>query len=123
VYYEDTDSLGVVYYANYLKYFERGRSECIEALGGHVGTWNARGYNFVVYKIAVTYHHAARLGDQCEVETTVLKGKSAYRLKMDQRLYRGSELLTSATVELLCLDKEFELREFPAELLATAVDA
>ena len=112
VYYEDTDSLGMVYYANYLRFFERGRSEFIEALGKPVGAWNAMGANFVVYKVTVTYQKPAKLGDQCEVVTTI----TPMRLRMDQRLFRGDELLTEAEVQLVCLDDEFELREFPDEL-------
>jgi len=120
IYYEDTDSLGVVYYANYLKYFERGRSEYIESLGRPIGEWNAMGCNVVVFKMNITFHKPGRLGDRCEVGTEITPG-TPFRLKMEQRLYRpeqdGEELLTEASVQLVCLDEDFELREFPDELL------
>jgi len=112
VYYEDTDSLGVVYYANYLKYFERGRTELIAGLGKTVGEWNQEGHNFVVFNMNITFHKPGRLGDEAEVLTEIVPG-SAYKLKMRQRLYRGDELLTEADVIVVCLDGDFELRELP----------
>lgn len=116
VYYEDTDSLGVVYYANYLKYFERGRTELIAGLGKTVGEWNEEGFNFVVFKMNITFHKPGRLGDEGEVFTEIVPG-SAYKLKMRQRLYRGEELLTEADVIVVCLDGDFELRELPEMLV------
>lgn len=116
VYYEDTDALGMVYYANYLKYFERGRTELIDSLGEPIQTWNARGFLFAVYKVAVTYRQPARLGDVCRVVTAVAGG-SDYRRKLRQQLERGGEVLTEASVDLVCLDRELQLQEFPAGLL------
>ena len=86
IYYEDTDSLGVVYYANYLKYFERGRTELVNASGRGIEKWNAEGMNFAVYKANVTYLAPARLGDTCQVVTHVLGGSSGYRLVMEQEI-------------------------------------
>ena len=116
VYYEDTDSLGVVYYANYLKYFERGRSELIADLGKTVGEWNRESYNFVVFKMNITFHKPGRLSDLCEVRTEIVPG-SDYKLKMRQCLYRGEELLTEADAVIVCLDNDFELRELPEALV------
>ncbi|MBW2455734.1 MAG: YbgC/FadM family acyl-CoA thioesterase [Deltaproteobacteria bacterium] len=116
VYYEDTDCLGVVYHANYLKFFERGRSEFISARGKEISVWNDEGVIFAVFKMEVTFHLAARLGDRCEVVTRLVPG-SPYRMKMDQKLMRGDELLTEAMVDVVCLDADFELREFPEVLL------
>jgi len=115
VYYEDTDALGVVYYANYLRYFERGRSELVESLGTPIADWNTAGCNIVVFKVNVTYHKPAKLGDLCHVQTEVGKC-STYRLRMNQRFFRGDELMTDAEVLLVCLDEHMELREFPEEL-------
>lgn len=112
VYYEDTDSLGVVYYANYLKYFERGRTEVLEAGGKPVQQWNAEGYLFAVYKLEVTYLKPALLGDICQVVTTPLSG-SDFRKQLRQQLVRDGEVLTEARVDLVCLDRHLELQEFP----------
>jgi acyl-CoA thioester hydrolase len=116
VYYEDTDCLGVVYHANYLKFFERGRSEYISARGRPISEWNDDGVIFAVFKMEVTFHLPGRLGDECEVVTKLVPG-SPYRMKMDQKLMRGDELLTEAVVDVVCLDQDFELREFPEVLL------
>lgn len=115
VYYEDTDCLGVVYYANYLKYYERGRTEYINAMGKQIAAWNEAGYNFAVFKMELTWLKAAKLGDEIEVVTVVEPG-SPYRMRMGQKLYRGEELINEAKVQLVCLDAQLELREFPEEL-------
>lgn len=117
VYYEDTDCLGVVYYANYLKYFERGRSELFAAAGRPIAEWNRLGFLVAVYKVDVTFRAPARLGDELEVVTERLPGGSAYRLKLRQRVLRDGEVITEAEVHLVCLDESFELREFPDEML------
>lgn len=112
VYYEDTDCLGVVYHANYLKYFERARTEMIDQQGRPISEWNAEGFNFVVYKLTVTFHKPAKLGELCEVRTTA-QLSTPYRMKMIQRLFRTDELITEAEVQLVCIDGEGGLREFP----------
>lgn len=116
VYYEDTDSMGVVYYANYLKYYERGRSELIEALGQPISLWNEQGFNFAVFKADIRYHKPARLADRLRVETEIVPG-SPFRLKMKQIVYRDGEMLNEALIQLVCLDGEFQLQEFPDSLL------
>ena len=119
IYYEDTDSLGIVYYANYLKYFERGRTELFADLGKPVAEWNAEGYNFAVFKAEITWHKPARLGDLCRVVSKLLPS-SDFRMKVDQRLFNDGELLTEAMVHIVCLDENMQLREFPEPLLAAA---
>ena len=113
VYYEDTDSLGVVYYANYLKYFERGRSELFAAEGASVAEWNAQGYLFAVFKANLTFAAPAKLWDECEVFTSIVGG-SPVRLRLEQRLMRDQELLTHGEIQLVCLDPDLKVREFPA---------
>jgi tol-pal system-associated acyl-CoA thioesterase len=116
VYYEDTDSLGVVYYANYMKYFERGRTELLELWGRPIGDWNNDGFNFAVYKATLTFLAPARLGDRLEVRTRLRKG-SPYRMIMDQEIHLGDELITTAEVHLVCLDADLQLQEFPPTFL------
>lgn len=122
VYYEDTDSLGVVYYANYLKYFERGRSELFAAAGTPIAEWNRLGFLVAVYKANVTFHAPARLGDALEVVTRRLGGGSPYRVKLNQQILREGKLLTDAEIHLVCLDEAFELREFPDQMLGEPAD-
>ncbi len=118
VYYEDTDSLGVVYYANYLKFLERGRTEMIDAAGCSVAEWNRRGYYFAVYEAKLRFVSPARLGDLCDIVTRPRTG-SGYRLIMDQEVRCDDRTLVKAEVHLVCLDANFELREIPAELLGS----
>ena len=116
VYYEDTDSLGVVYYANYLKYLERGRTEMIATLGRTVAEWNRDGFNFAVYQANLTFKAPARLGDVCQVLTQTREG-SKYRLLMDQEIRLQDELLVKAEIHVVCLDDSLQLRELPAGVL------
>jgi tol-pal system-associated acyl-CoA thioesterase len=116
VYYEDTDSLGVVYYANYLKFLERARTELIDGGGKPIQLWNREGYNFAVYQLRIKYLKPARLGDELEVVTTGAGG-SDYRRKLRQVIERAGEVITEAEVDLVCLDAELKLREFPADAI------
>ena len=113
VYYEDTDSLGVVYYANYLKYLERGRTEFVGAQGRDIRDWNADGFYFVVYAMNIRFRKPAELGDQIEVVST-FSLQSAYRGLFRQRVERAGETLVDAEVEIVCLDRARQIREFPA---------
>lgn len=112
VYYEDTDSLGVVYYANYLKFLERGRTDFVDVGIRPIREWNADGYYFVVYGLTMRFRKPARLGDMLEVRS-VFELKSAYRGLFRQQIVRGPDLIVEAEVEVVCLDPEQRLREFP----------
>ena len=102
VYYEDVDFGGVVYYANYLKYLERGRSEALRACGVDQIDLKARGVVFVVRRIALDYLAPARFDDLLTVETelTRLGGAS---LEMAQAVLRGEERLVAGEVRIACL--------------------
>lgn len=114
VYYEDTDCLGVVYHANYLKYFERGRTEMVSERGKPLAQWNAEGFNIVVFKMEIVFHKPAKFGDRLRVVSEeMLPRKSRFRMRLDQKLYREDDLLTEAVVHLVCLDEKLELREMP----------
>jgi tol-pal system-associated acyl-CoA thioesterase len=112
IYYEDTDSLGVVYYANYLKYLERGRTEFVDHLGRPIRDWNADGYYFVVYAMNIRFRKPAELGDTITV-ITAFSLPSAFRALFRQRIERDGDLIVEADVEVVCLDHRRELREFP----------
>lgn len=121
VYYEDTDCLGVVYYANYLKYLERGRTEFVGAQGRDIRDWNKDGYNFVVYAMNIRFRRAASLGDMLDVVSS-FKLSSNYRGLFRQRIERGGELIVEADVEIVCLDARQELIEFPNQFSALSGD-
>jgi acyl-CoA thioester hydrolase len=117
VYYEDTDSLGVVYYANYFKFMERGRSEYVGAHGHSVAQWNADGFLIVVHKVEATFKRPAVLGDVVDVVTS-FSMMSPYRGRFAQRLERAGELLVDGVVDVVCLDRDGGLVEFPVGLRA-----
>ena len=113
IYYEDTDSLGVVYYANYLKYLERGRTEYVGARGRPIQLWNRDGYYFVVYELQMKFKRSAGLGDEIEVVSR-FQHTSAYRGRFTQRIECRGEVLVEADVDIVCVDPQQRLREFPA---------
>jgi acyl-CoA thioester hydrolase len=100
VYYEDTDMAGVVYYANYLKYLERGRSEALRALGIDQARLKAEtGVVFLVTRVEIDYRRPALFDDMLTVETTAT-GVGRASVVMAQRVLRGDETLAEAAVRL-----------------------
>lgn len=104
VYYEDTDAGGIVFYANYLKFFERARTEWLRALGiGQQELIEQQGAMFVVKSASVDYRAPARLDDELMVVTTIEKlGRASVQFL--QQAWRGDQLLTSASVKVGCVD-------------------
>jgi acyl-CoA thioester hydrolase len=115
VYFEDTDTAGVVYYANYLKFMERARSDMIRALGiDQAATLRANGSAYFVTRVDIRYRRPARLGDDVQVVSTVeqLRASSVH---IQQRVMRGPELLADASVTAAFLDREGRPRRQPKE--------
>ncbi len=115
VYYEDTDALGIVYYANYFKYLERGRTEYLEAAGRSIADWNAQGFLFVVHSVSATFKRPAALGDTIDV-ITAFRQVSPFKGVFDQRIERDGQVLMTATIGAACLDAAQQLRRFPENL-------
>ena len=104
VYYEDTDAAGIVYYANYLRFCERARTECLRALGVEQTRLAAEtGRVFVVRSVQADYLAPAALDDQLVVRTTLerLRGASVV---FRQRILRDERLLFEAAVGVACMD-------------------
>ena len=122
VYYEDTDFSGAVYHANFLKYCERARSECLRLLGvHHRAHWDhveAR-IAFVVRRMSCEFHKPARIDDLLEVETRVLEVSGA-RMELDQRAMRSGEVLFEARVTVAFVDGGGRPKRLPKEI-ATAM--
>lgn len=104
VYYEDTDAGGIVFYANYLKFFERARTEWLRAAGiGQQELLDAQGMAFVVKNANIDYVAPARLDDEIRLTTTIQKlGRAS--VHFFQQAWRGEQLLTSANVKVGCVD-------------------
>ena len=98
VYFEDTDTAGIVYYANYLKFMERARSDMLRAAGvDQAGEHHAGGGAYAVADVAIRYLKPARLGDDLVVLSTVEQVR-AVSVLIHQRVMRGAETLTDARV-------------------------
>ena len=109
IYYEDTDCGGVVYYANYLRYVERARTEFLESKGVSLKKLMAEGVYFVVAEAALKYLSPGRYGDILAIETTVEKVGPAsivFRHSISRDL--SSEKLVEATVKLGCVGQDMK---------------
>ena len=106
VYYEDTDTLGMVYHANYLKYFERARVEWLNAIDVNlVKIAQAARQAFVVHRVNIEYLKPAALGDRLEATVEVLSIRSCF-VELRQTVRRGAELLTQAEVRIVYIDMD-----------------
>ncbi len=120
VYYEDTDAGGVVYYANYLKFFERGRTEALRELGFEQSGLGAQQDTiFAVRAIHVEYLLPAQLDDTLSVVTRIrLPGKASLEFEQLVVLENGYKILTTATVKVVCLRAStLKPRAIPEDIL------
>ena len=115
VYLEDTDAQGIVYHGNYLRFFERGRSEVLETLGVSVAEAARPDCRLVVYEMRLRFRRPAFLGEKIEV-TTLMERSSEYRLVFRQQIRRKgeTEILVSAEVDIVAIDETGALKELPA---------
>lgn len=105
VYYEDTDAGGVVYYANYLRYMERARTEYLAELGVSVPELHDQGRFLVVTHVDISYKHPARLGDSLEVTTEVDDARTV-KVTLRQRVLKAGTILVDALLTFACIDQE-----------------
>jgi acyl-CoA thioester hydrolase len=103
VYYEDTDAAGIVYYANYLRFLERGRTEFLRTLGHDQNALMEDGIAFAVRSASAEFLKPARLDDLLTVETTVASLGRA-QVTFAQRILRDKELLLDAKIRVACID-------------------
>jgi acyl-CoA thioester hydrolase len=118
VYYEDTDAVGVVYYANYLKFAERARTEMLRALGiEQSGAMKDAGLAFVVKRCEIDYQRPARLDDRLDVTLSVTKVGGA-SLEGRQAISRAGEDLAQLFLRLGCIDPSGKPAKMPADVRA-----
>ena len=115
VYLEDTDAQGIVYYANYLRFFERGRSEFLESLGVPMNQVARPDCRLVVYEARIKFRRPAFLGEKIEVLTSMVPA-SEYRLTFRQQIRRrgDDEALVSGEMDVVAIDQDGTLKELPA---------
>src|SRR3954463_8343886 len=127
VYYEDTDTGGVVFYANYLKFFERARTEWLRAAGvGQQALTEAQGVMFIVKSTAVDYHAPAKLDDELKLTVVVERlGRASVDFVQEAWRVSGSgienkpELLCTGRIKVACVDtKGFRPTAIPADVLS-----
>ena len=118
VYYEDTDLGGVVYYANYLKFLERARTEWLRARGFEQTALAAvHQVMFIVRSVSLDYRKPARFNDEIEV-TVELREIGASRIALQQLVRRGQEEMVAAQVEIACVNTiSFKPVRIPSSLL------
>lgn len=116
IYYEDTDHSGLVYHANYLKYFERAREHLlgVEEL---LRLYRDEGLGFVVYRCELSFKQGAVFGDTIEIRSRATL-ESEYRARFDQDAYRGDTLLVKGVVEMVCLGPEKQVVPIPPTVVA-----
>ncbi len=122
VYYEDTDAAGIVYYANYLKFAERGRTEMMRHFGvEHRDYLREHGVAFAVRHCAADYRKPARLDDAVTVTTrlTALQGAS---MEVAQTVERDGAVLVALTLKLACITTDGRPTRVPAVLRAALTD-
>lgn len=118
VYYEDTDLAGIVYYANYLKFIERGRSEWVRDLGiDQAALRRDAGIVFAVRRVVAEYLRPAVYDDMVQVRTA-LKGVTGARMMLAQSVWRGDVVLFEAEVLLVCLTPDGRAARLPAAVRA-----
>ena len=119
VYWEDTDAGGVVFFANYLKFFERARTEWLRTLGhGQQRLRNDTGAVFVVADTSVRYLEPARLDDQLEITVRLVEA-GRVSMTLAQQALRGDLLLAESTIRIGCVDAgTFKPRRIPNELIS-----
>jgi acyl-CoA thioester hydrolase len=104
VYYEDTDAGGIVYYANYLKFFERARTEWLREIGVNQETFLQQKLGFVVRKVEMDNLSSAKLDDLLEVNSTIITLKRASLVFQQQITNQANQVLCTAKVRIACVD-------------------
>lgn len=119
IYFEDTDFTGVVYHANFLRFFERGRSDALRAAGFHHRDLLERDepLAFTVHGMNIRFLKPARIDDLLTVATTLTSARGA-RMTFVQETFRDDECLARADVTVACMDLSGRPRRLPADVLA-----
>jgi len=106
VYFEDTDSGGVVYHANYLKFMERARTEWLRTLGlNQIKLKQEDKLMFVVRKIDIQYKIPARFNDELIIQTDCVKSTD-YSIMLKQNILRDNQTITEGNVEIVCINSD-----------------
>jgi 4-hydroxybenzoyl-CoA thioesterase len=123
VYLEDTDAGGIVYYVNYLRFMERARTEFLRSLGEDFSSLDANALKFVVYRVQVEYHSAARMDDELIVTARPV-ALARTNVVFEQTVERSTHLLCSGRIQVACVKGErMKPCAIPATLRQAFADA
>lgn len=115
--YCETDAMGFLHHANFVNYYEMGRTELLRAQGGNYREVEESGLFLVVVKLECRYHSPARYDDLLTLRTQVER-ISAVKIEHSYRLFRGAQLLATASSVLACVDKSGRVQRLPEALSA-----
>lgn len=114
--YAETDRMGLLHHANYLVYFEQGRTELLRQLGRTYKDVEDQGFYLVLAKIEVRYRQPARYDDLLTLRTTVTR-RTPVRIEHEYQLLRGRDVLAEGSSTLACVDREGNLQAMPEWLM------
>jgi acyl-CoA thioester hydrolase len=118
IYYGDTDAGGVIYYANYLRYFEKSWFEYLAARGLSLAEWQEKGIYFIIKRVEVDFITSARYGEMIQVQTEVSEVKGASFTFQHRVILKDNEkLLAEGKNQMVCITKEGKPRRLPEEFL------
>ena len=119
VIYGDTDQMGVVYYANYLRWFEMGRTELLRQFGKPYDEAENKGVYFPVIEVSCNYHHPARFDDEVLVETVLISLRQA-SLGFSYRILRQKDeaLLATGFTKHACVNAKGKVTKIPSDIMA-----
>jgi acyl-CoA thioester hydrolase len=113
--YQETDAMGRLHHANYLTYFELGRTELLRAAGHNYRQVEEQGLFLVVSEMTCRYLRPANYDDLLTLRTTVLSARGA-RIEHEYQLYRGTELLATGRSTVACVDRQGNVKRLPEHL-------
>ncbi|OGS23157.1 MAG: acyl-CoA thioesterase [Elusimicrobia bacterium RIFOXYA2_FULL_39_19] len=120
IYYEDTDAGGIVYYANYLKYFERARTEMFESRGFSVAELAKKDVLFVVAHAELDYKSSAVLGDILQVETKISElSKVSFWVDYTVKRKTDSSVVVTGRTKMACVSGSLKIQKIPQEIAET----
>ena len=118
IYYGDTDAGGVIYYANYLRYFEKSWFEYLAARGLSLLDWQDKGIFFIIKRVEVDYISTASYGEQIQVQTDVSEvTRASFTFYHRVTLKDTGRLICEGKNQMVCITAEGKLRRFPPDFL------
>lgn len=112
IFYQDTDAGGVVYYANYLKFFEKSWFEYLMSIGISLPAWEAMGTYIIVKKVSLDLIESLKYGDHVTVKTEIIEVKKAYFI-LSHAVIKNNKPTTKCTTQMVCIDKNGKPKRMP----------